>query len=898
MKNRQDSKRWGGWGPSWRRVALPAWLLLLVAIGISLARGAEPARLEQVFQEALMAEEARQDLATAIKGYESVVKAMDEQRRFAATAVFRLGECYRKLGRTNEAVAQYRQLLANYPGEKALADLSVQNLRALGESAVAGPVVAGAGTNRPTVTTAASDPDAPLPQEQEEIELFRRMLRESPDEAQRRMNSRLRTAAKDGKYWMSAALLKAGADPNAGSNDGTPLILAAEAGRRRVVELLIQSGAEVNRVKGPGLPPASELALGRPGIQPAVVPGQSVPSMEGLYLSPLGAAVRGGNPAVAALLIEKGADVNLRFGDETALHLAVANPNPALFKLLLERGANVNATNRLGSTPLHLAAIRRMSHASAALIRAGADLSKRTAEFWGKRDFVATPLDLAISVRDSVIIEQLISAGARYDYDYDDPSPIYQLLEDRPLLDKVMETATPAARVRCSPELLSMAIRDGDSARLKTLLAQGHLPDKWDSGGDPMLIVLLNHRDVAECDEDLPAPTFAPELGRAQPEQRTPGGLGMPVGVPAPASPVAVVRFPGSRAGSGPRLPKAKVLDLMKVLLDARANANATNREGQTALHRAAGAAFTEAIELLVRAGARGDIEDSQYRTPYFWMRLRVGVNGGPFQEMKAEAFYQHPAVKAVLSAPGNVQDPWNRGVCFSVEGTRYAVNTSYLTAPASLAQALLLWPEKVVNFSRLDNRQDSYRQMRPPSPNLNGIKIRRGGASTAGGSTIEIPPNWWKSTNCDWNVMLEAGDIVQFEEVPVVAGTVVKMLTEEVAAAMDRCTSGEVTLKSPVGIHRFEVHPALVPPGPKSEPTVSQSPTQFYTKRLGPLTVSAALNGSPVAPPGSQVKAIRWTRGRPGKDGKPIVQTIDATSSEAAKLILEPGDTIEIPAK
>lgn len=84
---------------------MPAWILLLVAIGLSLARGAEPARLEQVFQEALMAEEARQDLPTAIKGYEAVVKAMDEQRRFAATAVFRLGECYRKLGKTNEAVA-------------------------------------------------------------------------------------------------------------------------------------------------------------------------------------------------------------------------------------------------------------------------------------------------------------------------------------------------------------------------------------------------------------------------------------------------------------------------------------------------------------------------------------------------------------------------------------------------------------------------------------------------------------------------------------------------------------------------------------------------------------------------------------------------------------------------
>jgi hypothetical protein len=60
--------------------------------------------LTQTFQQALFEEEANRNLAAAIEGYEAVVKRLDEQRQLAATAVFRLGECYRNLGQNNDAV--------------------------------------------------------------------------------------------------------------------------------------------------------------------------------------------------------------------------------------------------------------------------------------------------------------------------------------------------------------------------------------------------------------------------------------------------------------------------------------------------------------------------------------------------------------------------------------------------------------------------------------------------------------------------------------------------------------------------------------------------------------------------------------------------------------------------
>jgi tetratricopeptide (TPR) repeat protein len=222
------------------------WLALVwFASWVVPGRGADTNRLDALFQEALFAEEGRQDLSTAIRGYESVVRAVEEQRRFAATAVFRLGECYRKLGRTNDAVARYRQVLANYPGERMLADLARQNLLALG--APAGPV---AGTNQTGAVVGPVDPDAPLEEERREMEQFERELRDSPDSAQRRMEERLRAAALNGKFWMAKALLKAGADPNRSDGDNKPpLHLAAAAGHKRVAQLLLQSGADPNLLK-------------------------------------------------------------------------------------------------------------------------------------------------------------------------------------------------------------------------------------------------------------------------------------------------------------------------------------------------------------------------------------------------------------------------------------------------------------------------------------------------------------------------------------------------------------------------------------------------------------------------------------------------------------------------
>jgi ankyrin repeat protein len=106
-------------------------LTLLLAAMISFhAHAADD--LTAVLQQALFNEEADHDLAAAIKAYQFVVTGADAQRKLAATAVFRLGECYRKLGQTNEAVVQYQRILSDFADQTNLVTLSRQNLSGFG----------------------------------------------------------------------------------------------------------------------------------------------------------------------------------------------------------------------------------------------------------------------------------------------------------------------------------------------------------------------------------------------------------------------------------------------------------------------------------------------------------------------------------------------------------------------------------------------------------------------------------------------------------------------------------------------------------------------------------------------------------------------------------------------
>src|SRR5881394_2879617 len=111
-------------------------IALLAVLLMGLARVVAAAdNLSEALQKGLLEEEANHNLDAAIQAYQSVINQFGDQRKIAATAVFRLGECYRKQGKTNEAVLQYQRVGRDFADQDTLVKLSAQYVSASGVSA-------------------------------------------------------------------------------------------------------------------------------------------------------------------------------------------------------------------------------------------------------------------------------------------------------------------------------------------------------------------------------------------------------------------------------------------------------------------------------------------------------------------------------------------------------------------------------------------------------------------------------------------------------------------------------------------------------------------------------------------------------------------------------------------
>ncbi len=145
-------------------------LLLIAGLVMASAVRAPAATndLTTALQRGLFEEEANLNLDSAIQAYQSVASQFDKDRKLAATAIFRLGECYRKQGNTNDAAAQYQRILREFTDQTPLVTLSRQNLAALG--------TAPTGTAAPARSSAARQEQKRLLEE--EIKLVERKLEE------------------------------------------------------------------------------------------------------------------------------------------------------------------------------------------------------------------------------------------------------------------------------------------------------------------------------------------------------------------------------------------------------------------------------------------------------------------------------------------------------------------------------------------------------------------------------------------------------------------------------------------------------------------------------------------------------------------------------------------------
>jgi len=103
---------------------LLALVLLILAGGLC---GAQD-KMAEAIRKGIVEEDTNHNLNAAIQDYQSVVAQYDQDRQSAATALFRIAECYRKLGKSNEAIAAYSRVVKDFADQTKLAEPSRNQL--------------------------------------------------------------------------------------------------------------------------------------------------------------------------------------------------------------------------------------------------------------------------------------------------------------------------------------------------------------------------------------------------------------------------------------------------------------------------------------------------------------------------------------------------------------------------------------------------------------------------------------------------------------------------------------------------------------------------------------------------------------------------------------------------
>lgn len=200
----------------------------------------------------------------------------------------------------------------------------------------------------------------------------------------------LHLAAKVGSEQLATLVLGAGADVDGTDELGiTPLLYAAEHGHDRIVEILLQEGADIE-AKWEGWTPLSAAASnGHKDVVERLLAGGALTNLQGMvggkdeiHVAPMFVASQNGHADVVESLLSAGADVNvtLAYGN-SPLHTAAFHGQTEIVEILIAAGAEVDGIivsgKHQGTTPLHYAALMGNNDSLEVLLKSGADPNAR-----------------------------------------------------------------------------------------------------------------------------------------------------------------------------------------------------------------------------------------------------------------------------------------------------------------------------------------------------------------------------------------------------------------------------------------------------------------------------------------------------------------------------------------
>lgn len=181
-------------------------------------------------------------------------------------------------------------------------------------------------------------------------------------------------AVEEGEIDTVRMLLKRGMDPNTTDPRGNSiLMIAARKGDEKIVAMLIGQRANVGQRS-----PAGDTALlmaclngNAPTVRRLLDGGGELNPKQGW--APLHYAAFAGNPGIAKLLLDRGANKDaVAPNGYTPLMLAARNGKSKVAKAILYRDPDVNYRTESGETALKIARKRDMKDLEALLVRSGA----------------------------------------------------------------------------------------------------------------------------------------------------------------------------------------------------------------------------------------------------------------------------------------------------------------------------------------------------------------------------------------------------------------------------------------------------------------------------------------------------------------------------------------------
>lgn len=443
---------------------------------------------------------------------------------------------------------------------------------------------------------------------------------------------RLLEAVKGGDKESARSLLKQRADVNASEADGaTALHWAAHRDDLETVDLLIRAGAKVNAANDYGVTPLALACVNRNAalVAKLLAAGANPNAATGTGQTVLMTCSRTGATEAVKALLARGADVNAKEArrGQTALMWALAGKHSDVALVLVEHGADVHARSKMtvlpetairnlggadrlpypapkgGFTPLLFAAQQGDLDSARMLLAAGADVNESTPE-------EGAALVVASASGHEALAIFLLEKGANPNAtDGFGVAPLhYAAGKGVSTLLGVRYDPSYRQQPTDLPQLAKALLARGANANAQITKGFKRGPD-----GIPFSMVGATPFFLAavSADAELLRVLLA---GGANPRLLT-EEKATPLMAAAMAACTGTCPYAGANRDNEEDARNA--LEAVHVAVEAGVDVNATNSDGQTALHAAAFTGADAIVQFLADHGATVDVRDKNGETPW-----------------------------------------------------------------------------------------------------------------------------------------------------------------------------------------------------------------------------------------------------------------------------------------